>query len=163
MEFSKFASVSWTKVLQLSQNSSASGDLTIQSIYTWYWFIRDVKHPLHFLFTKIFPWRHACLININKQYFSLPQDNPHQSSFRIMAEAGPSKPSSSTTDSSLSSLLEQGGFAVYPLPWCPHLDSLPSSWPDTVIVTAPCETCQDASENWMCLSCNKILCSRWEN
>ena len=32
----------------------------------------------------------------------------------------------------LSSLLDQGGFAVYPLTWCPHVELLPESWPETV-------------------------------
>ena len=44
--------------------------------------------------------------------------------------AGPSKPKEE--EPSLSSLLDQGGFAIYPLPWCPHIDSLPSSWPQEI-------------------------------
>ena len=33
---------------------------------------------------------------------------------------------------SLAALLDQGGFAVYPLAWCPHIELLPESWPKTV-------------------------------
>ena len=62
---------------------------------------------------------------------------------------------------SLASLMMSGGFAVYPLAWCPHLESLPSSWPETVSVTAPCAECGDCRENWLCLHCNMILCSRY--
>ena len=32
----------------------------------------------------------------------------------------------------MASLLAQGGFAVYPLTWCPHVELLPESWPETV-------------------------------
>ena len=66
-------------------------------------------------------------------------------------------------DVSLASLLMSGGFAVYPLPWCPHLESLTSAWPETVSVTAPCADCGDTRENWLCLHCNTILCSRYVN
>ena len=64
---------------------------------------------------------------------------------------------------SLASLLMSGGFAVYPLPWCPHLESLSSAWPETVSVKAPCADCGDTKENWLCLHCNTILCSRYVN
>ena len=66
-------------------------------------------------------------------------------------------------DMSLASLMMSGGFAVYPLTWCPHLESLPSDWPETVNVRAPCADCGDCRENWLCLHCNMILCSRYVN
>merc|ERR1711874_425268 len=65
---------------------------------------------------------------------------------------------------SLASLMASGGFAVYPLPWYPHLDSLSSSvWPETLRVSEPCVDCGDRSENWVCLHCSTILCSRYVN
>lgn len=48
-------------------------------------------------------------------------------------------------------------FAVTPLPWCPHLETVtpvPRGWIDT---GAPCEECGDVTENWICLVCYKVL------
>ena len=51
-------------------------------------------------------------------------------------EAGPSQPRDGAyggkDEVNLASLLAQGGFAVYPLTWCPHVELLPESWPETV-------------------------------
>ena len=47
------------------------------------------------------------------------------------SQPGPSQPRQEEGPS-LASLLDQGGFCVYPLPWCPHLELLPDTWPDTV-------------------------------
>ena len=65
-----------------------------------------------------------------------------------------------TGDQSLAKLLSGEGFAVYPLSWCPHLESVPSKAPEDVSVTAKCEECGDAEENWLCLSCHTTHCSR---
>merc|ERR1712173_1597 len=82
-------------------------------------------------------------------------------------QAGPSgsgaSGGASGGDVSLASLLMSGGFAVYPLPWCPHLETLTSAWPESVSVRAPCADCGDTRENWLCLHCNTILCSRYVN
>ena len=48
------------------------------------------------------------------------------------SQPGPSQPRAEEEGPSLASLLDQGGFCVYPLPWCPHLELLPDTWPDTV-------------------------------
>ena len=48
------------------------------------------------------------------------------------SQPGPSQPRAEEEGPSLASLLDQGGFCVYPLPWCPHLDLLPDTWPTTV-------------------------------
>jgi NAD-dependent SIR2 family protein deacetylase len=56
-------------------------------------------------------------------------------------------------------------FAVSPKLDCPHEKDI--EWekvkekmtPETVF--SPCVKCNDKSENWMCLSCNSILCSRF--
>ena len=63
-------------------------------------------------------------------------------------------------DQALAELLSGGGFAVYPLPWCPHLETLPSTPPECVSVCAACEECGDTQENWLCLCCNTTHCSR---
>ena len=63
-------------------------------------------------------------------------------------------------DQALAELLSGGGFAVYPLSWCPHLESLPRDAPENVSVTAECEECGETEENWLCLCCHTTHCSR---
>ena len=80
-------------------------------------------------------------------------------------QAGPSGVggASADTDQALAELLAGGGFCVYPLSWCPHLESLPTlpgSTPDHVSVAAVCEDCGDGQENWLCLVCHTTHCSR---
>lgn len=58
-------------------------------------------------------------------------------------------------------------FAVHPKTNCPHLEVLDLEkisnrlYPE--IVRNPCEKCQDCSENWLCLRCEGIYCSRYIN
>ncbi|XP_041093058.1 histone deacetylase 6 [Polyodon spathula] len=59
----------------------------------------------------------------------------------------------------------EGGtmFAVEPLPWCPHLETvnpLPAAGLD---VFAPCRDCGSEAENWVCLVCYQVLCGRYVN
>ena len=61
---------------------------------------------------------------------------------------------------SLADIMMDGGFAVYPLPWCPHLESLPESPVANVKVTSKCQECNDSEENWLCLCCETTHCSR---
>nr|XP_045600455.1 histone deacetylase 6-like isoform X1 [Procambarus clarkii] len=52
-------------------------------------------------------------------------------------------------------------YAVVPITWCPHLEEVhpvPSSGLKT---GSPCEECHDPSENWVCLTCYKVLCGRF--
>jgi len=52
-------------------------------------------------------------------------------------------------------------FAVTPLPWCPHLTEvrpLPSRGLDA---GAPCAVCGSTAENWVCLTCYTVCCSRF--
>lgn len=83
-----------------------------------------------------------------------------------MAEggAGPSGSQSGSAgnkdDAALAELLQGPGFAIYPLPWCPHIEtgvseSHPTSFKD------PCKECGDPKENWICLQCGSINCSRY--
>jgi len=53
-----------------------------------------------------------------------------------------------------------GGFAVYPKHDCPHVANL---FLDEIAVDCdlPCSECGDTSENWTCLTCNKVGCSRY--
>ncbi|KAM7134140.1 protein deacetylase HDAC6 isoform 2-T3 [Macrochelys suwanniensis] len=54
-------------------------------------------------------------------------------------------------------------YAVTPLPWCPHLDSLQPLPPAGLDVLAPCEECGSLGENWVCLACYQVLCGRYVN
>jgi len=75
-------------------------------------------------------------------------------------QPGTSRPSI-TTDETLAALMAGGGFAVYPLCWCPHLEQLPPNVPENVITTASCTQCGDTKENWLCLHCFNTSCSRY--
>lgn len=75
--------------------------------------------------------------------------------------AGPSKPDTSD-DAKLAELLQGPGFAIYPLSWCPHLEAgLAPAPPQEVSCTAPCTQCGDTKENWLCLACHVVHCSRY--
>lgn len=53
-------------------------------------------------------------------------------------------------------------FAVIPKTNCPHLQDHLSSIPDFKInVLNPCKLCQNEEENWICLKCFEIHCSRY--
>ncbi|KAK3762831.1 hypothetical protein RRG08_040526 [Elysia crispata] len=54
-------------------------------------------------------------------------------------------------------------FAVMPLPWCPHLPEVRPVPAEGLDSQAPCSTCGDLSENWVCLTCYKVECSRFVN
>jgi uncharacterized UBP type Zn finger protein len=51
------------------------------------------------------------------------------------------------------------GYAVEPITNCPHIPhyTLDS---DNHFQT-PCQACQDATENWQCLFCKAVYCSRY--
>jgi len=80
-------------------------------------------------------------------------------------QPGPSSSSNQSDDQKLAELLSGGGFAVYPLTWCPHLSSLPSeeSLAESIDTKAPCQECRDTKENWLCLHCFQTNCSRYIN
>ncbi|TKR67340.1 hypothetical protein L596_023508 [Steinernema carpocapsae] len=54
-------------------------------------------------------------------------------------------------------------FAVHPLPSCPHLETI-QSVPETGIdARTPCRFCPNVGENWICLTCYTVHCSRHVN
>lgn len=51
------------------------------------------------------------------------------------------------------------GFAVEPITDCPHV---PVYTIDSVdYIHTPCQTCNDTTENWYCLHCKAVYCSRY--
>ncbi|KAE8581934.1 hypothetical protein XENTR_v10019876 [Xenopus tropicalis] len=59
-------------------------------------------------------------------------------------------------------LSSQGeGFAVTPLPWCPHLGSVSAVPPAGLDVRQLCAQCASELENWVCLTCYQVLCGRY--
>ncbi|KAH0628876.1 hypothetical protein JD844_010478 [Phrynosoma platyrhinos] len=54
-------------------------------------------------------------------------------------------------------------YAVTPLPWCPHLDSVLPVPPVGLNVLEPCSECGSIAENWVCLVCYKVCCGRYIN
>ena len=60
---------------------------------------------------------------------------------------------------------ENSCFAVIPLNYCPHLEDIKNINYDqnNFDVKKPCIRCKDpkCSENWICLTCEQIYCSRF--
>ena len=54
---------------------------------------------------------------------------------------------------------------IVPLPWCPHLDLITKSPPplNIDVQKESCEECGHVGENWICLICLTIHCSRYVN
>ncbi|KAI9498792.1 hypothetical protein BDB00DRAFT_799526 [Zychaea mexicana] len=50
------------------------------------------------------------------------------------------------------------GFAVEPITTCPHI---PASITAEVFINTACEVCNEPQENWQCLTCNTVRCSRY--
>ena len=57
----------------------------------------------------------------------------------------------------------RGANIVQPLQWCPHLESVTSdSLPTNIdVLQSKCEECENVGENWICLVCLSIHCSRY--
>jgi histone deacetylase 6 len=69
-----------------------------------------------------------------------------------------------TFDLNMISEEEDQPFAVQPLLFCPHLEEI--NQPDDNVkidARAPCVKCADRKENWICLSCYQVYCSRFVN
>ncbi|XP_014318481.1 histone deacetylase 6 isoform X1 [Myotis lucifugus] len=54
-------------------------------------------------------------------------------------------------------------YAVTPLLWCPHLVAVRPIPEAGLDVTQPCQDCGALQENWVCLSCYEVYCSRYIN
>uniref|UniRef100_A0A8D2DMH3 Protein deacetylase HDAC6 n=1 Tax=Sciurus vulgaris TaxID=55149 RepID=A0A8D2DMH3_SCIVU len=54
-------------------------------------------------------------------------------------------------------------YAVTPLSWCPHLVAVCPTPVAGLDINQPCEDCGTLEENWVCLSCYQVYCSRYVN
>ncbi|EDO46186.1 predicted protein, partial [Nematostella vectensis] len=55
-------------------------------------------------------------------------------------------------------------FAIEPKKDCPHIQGVVAMIQSLhVDVKQPCETCANVGENWLCLSCSAVYCSRYVN
>lgn len=57
---------------------------------------------------------------------------------------------------------------VIPLAWCPHLQEIKdfNTNEEDLAKTkldSPCASCKHVGENWLCLTCSAVLCSRYVN
>lgn len=57
---------------------------------------------------------------------------------------------------------DQGG-GVYPISNCPHLAAVLQQTSLKIDLSKPCSICQTNVENWLCLSCSQVFCSRYVN
>ncbi|OMJ72973.1 hypothetical protein SteCoe_28457 [Stentor coeruleus] len=55
-----------------------------------------------------------------------------------------------------------GFFAVHPRDDCPHIASILEN-PGERRISNPCQECGDLKENWICIQCGNIYCSRYVN
>lgn len=54
------------------------------------------------------------------------------------------------------------GFAVEPITNCPHIPSYTlTTEGQHILFHTPCQACQDTRENWQCLHCKAVYCSRY--
>nr|XP_033779735.1 histone deacetylase 6 isoform X2 [Geotrypetes seraphini] len=54
-------------------------------------------------------------------------------------------------------------YAVTPLPWCPHLESVQPVPFSGLNVMEACRECGSEAENWVCLVCYEVYCGRYVN
>ena len=47
-------------------------------------------------------------------------------------------------------------FAVVPLTWCPHIETVAELPPEGLSVHTPCGECDHVGENWVCLVCYQV-------
>ncbi|XP_043936310.1 histone deacetylase 6 isoform X2 [Protopterus annectens] len=60
--------------------------------------------------------------------------------------------------------LESGTlYAVTPLPWCPHLETVHPVPSSGLNVLQTCSDCGTERENWVCLVCYQVYCGRYVN
>jgi histone deacetylase 6 len=82
-------------------------------------------------------------------------------------QPGPSKPkqkSDMTIAEYLSLPENQNANLVMPIPWCPHLQTISKNFDvKDYDVKRLCEICKNEGENWICLVCHKVFCSRYVN
>lgn len=82
-------------------------------------------------------------------------------------QAGPSKINETMTLSEYLSLPEnQDASLVMPLSWCPHLEENVDVLTQNLNmvdfdVKRKCENCDNVGENWICLICHQVYCSRY--
>ncbi|GAU98980.1 hypothetical protein RvY_10046 [Ramazzottius varieornatus] len=74
------------------------------------------------------------------------------------------EPGPSTGDHPLPVVAQAPFYAVHPRTDCPHVESNVAPLPEAGLdASAPCSTCQDPTENWVCLKCFRVFCSRYIN
>lgn len=59
--------------------------------------------------------------------------------------------------------LESTGFAVEPKSDCSHVQLLLNTASLHMDMSKPCGSCGNVGENWLCLLCSVVMCSRYVN
>ncbi|KAI8147020.1 hypothetical protein BJV82DRAFT_597436 [Fennellomyces sp. T-0311] len=69
-------------------------------------------------------------------------------------------------DATFAAMLQQqfnrqgNGFAVVPITTCPHI---PTAITPKAFIGSPCKSCDETQENWQCLTCDTVRCSRYRH
>lgn len=53
------------------------------------------------------------------------------------------------------------GFAVEPITNCPHIPTYKINEKGPDLYHKPCQSCSETNENWQCLHCKSVYCSRY--
>ncbi|XP_014256161.1 histone deacetylase 6 isoform X1 [Cimex lectularius] len=63
----------------------------------------------------------------------------------------------------IQALVNEEMYAIVPLKTCPHLPQINDIPDQGLDHTAPCISCRDTNENWVCLTCYTVQCGRYIN
>ncbi|KAM3967446.1 LOW QUALITY PROTEIN: histone deacetylase 6 [Aphomia sociella] len=91
-------------------------------------------------------------------------DKPESSNEKKVVHSAKSNEPSTLVDylaANIHHIIDGEMFAVIPLPWCPHLESLYAIPSDIKFEQGTkCVDCEETSENWVCLDCYVTACGR---
>lgn len=57
--------------------------------------------------------------------------------------------------------MDELGFAVEPITTCPHIPKYVIKGKEPDLFNKPCQSCGEPNENWQCLHCKSVYCSRY--
>lgn len=67
------------------------------------------------------------------------------------------------SDEDIQYFLEDNAYAVVPVADCPHMSVIQPLPVAEINIKAPCTRCESTQENWICLTCYAVYCSRYVN
>jgi len=94
-----------------------------------------------------------------------PQPGPSSSRSTRGAEARGAEADALTLAEVLNAPENRGASLVVPLTWCPHCEDAEEGarilTEEPPSLDKPCQVCDHVGENWVCLECGFVACSRY--